>query len=155
MKLKGPGRLPLPKNLLEQRPDQLLNTLNRFGLQVDVLALQVKADTAFNKRLGKVLQQGVVPDETTLTAIIDQHTRDLQHSLRTMTKGAIRGYRAAKMGNDGKFVWITVEDEKVCPSCEKRHGKEKTMKQWSVLGKPGTAALICGEECRCELVPSA
>lgn len=153
MALKGPGRLPLPKNLINKSPEQLIGTLKRFGLDIDMADLQNKADASYNKRLAGVIKEGIMPDDATMQALVTQHEKDFVTGLRQMTKEAIRGYRVAKLEVAQSLMWVDVGDSEECKSCRARHNKVKTFKQWSLVGLPGSSALVCGANCRCELVP--
>lgn len=153
MTLKGPGRLPLPKNLIDKTPDELLRTLNRFGIRPDLEQVSVNAERAYS-RLAKAVNEGVEPDEAMWKSLAEQHDREMTQALRQLTKSAIRDYRVEQLANSDKLMWLTVGGDRVCPSCEKRHGKIKTMKQWMALGLPGSGALICQDECRCHLIPA-
>lgn len=153
-KLLGPGRLPLPKNLLEKPPADLVRTLARFGIRPDIEAISENADRAYT-RLSKAVNEGVAPDEAMWQSLAEQHEREMTQALRQLTKQAIRDYRVEQLaGVSSNFMWLTVGGDKVCPSCEKRHGKIKTMKQWQAIGLPGSGALICQDECRCHLIPA-
>ena len=50
------------------------------------------------------------------------------------------------------YVWVTFGDNKVCPGCVERDGKEKTMEEWQALGLPREGATPCGDLCRCDLL---
>ncbi|GAF95099.1 unnamed protein product [marine sediment metagenome] len=50
-------------------------------------------------------------------------------------------------------IWITVGDQRVCPTCEDKDGEIKTIAGWETEGWPGGGADICGDRCRCICVP--
>lgn len=152
-KLKGPGRLPLPKNLINKSPDELLNTLKRFGIEPDLGLIDLNAQRAYGT-LARAINEGVEPDDEMWERIEEQHVKEMTQSLRQMTKRAISDYRMAQLAGNDKLMWLSVGDLDVCPSCDKRHGKVKTFKQWRASGLPGSGALICGSECRCHLIPA-
>lgn len=153
-KLIGPGRLPLPQNLINKTPAELVRTLSRFGIKPDIEQISNNAERAYG-RLAKAINEGVEPDEAMWQSLAEQHEREMAQSLRQMTKQAIRDYRVSQLaGTSDKFMWLTVGGSNVCPSCEKRHGKVKTLKQWAAVGMPGSGALICQDECRCHLIPA-
>lgn len=152
-KLSGPGRLPLPKNLIDKTPEELVRTLARFGIKPDIEQIAQNAERAYS-RLAKAVNQGVEPDEAMWKSLEEQHEREMTQALRQLTKQAIRDYRVEQLSDADKLMWLTVGGSNVCPSCEKRHGKIKTLKQWIALGMPGSGALICQDECRCHLIPA-
>ncbi len=153
--LTGSGALPKLENLVNKSGDELIRTLGRFGINPDVNAIEARAQRAFGK-LERIIAEGIEPDAATWASIEKAHVREMEQSLRRMTKQAIRLYRQDKLAaTSNKFMWVAVEGgEHSCPSCEPRHGKVKTMAQWQRAGVPGSAALICSEECRCHLIPA-
>lgn len=154
MALKGPGRLPLPKNLIEKTPEDLIRTLSRFGVKPDIAQIDLNAERAY-QRLAKAVNEGVEPDEAMWKSLEEQHAREMAQSLRQLTKQTIRDYRVDQLaGKSQQFMWLTVGDINVCPSCEPRHGKVKSMSQWRAIGLPGSGGLICQAECRCHLIPA-
>lgn len=53
-----------------------------------------------------------------------------------------------------EFVWVTMKDKRVCPSCLDRGGYEsKKFGEWESIGLPKSGTTICGVKCRCVLVP--
>lgn len=150
--LIGRGRLPELQNLLEKTPDELIETLQRFGIDPDIKAIDRRANRAF-QRLDHIVDEGVEPDEATWASIEAQHVKEMQATLRQMAKSAVRLYQQDKFKPEQKLAWIT-RMANVCPSCEPRHGVVKTLRQWQSAGLPGSGALICSVECRCVLVPA-
>jgi len=153
--LRGRGRLPSVENLQRKTPEDLIRTLRRFGLEPDIKALEKRAHRAF-ERLDDLLDKGQIPDAATWESIDKQVEREVAQYLRQQVKAAIRNYRLHRAETAAEhFIWITVGDTNVCPSCEPRHGKSKTIPQWRALGLPGDAVLVCGRECRCSLQPDS
>lgn len=155
MALIGPGRLPSSQNLVNKTPEQLVQTLSRFALEPDVEALKVAADKAFT-RVDALLAEGVMPDAATLDAIRSQIATQVNAQLRQQVKGAIRDYRLAafkQLGKDVQFTWVA-QGAGSCPSCEDRHGDTQSYSDWEDDGLPGSAALICADECNCSLLPN-
>lgn len=153
-KLSGRGALPKQENLVRKTPEDLVRTLRRFGIEPDVEGIRNRVAPSAFARVHEAWRQGVEPDAATLSdveAAIDRRTTE---ALRQMTKAAIRNYRDARAAEESRYAtWLTVGDTNVCPSCEPRHGQTNTWKAWDRLGRPGSAALVCSRECRCELVP--
>lgn len=147
------GALPGSERLSKMSPEDLVRTLNRFGIDPDIAAIEKRANAAF-ERLDAMLERGVSPDEATWEQVEKQFENDVKKSLRSMTKAAIRNYREARFIAEAKWAtWVTSGRSSVCPSCSPRHGQTKTWEAWKKLGEPGSPALICGPECNCTLVP--
>lgn len=153
MALKGPGRLPLPQNLINKTPEELVNVLARLNLEPDIDKLEAAGDKAF-ERVYKLLDEGIQPDDATLQTIESQVAVQVNSQLRQQVKGGIRDYRLAAFESlDVPLTWVA-QGTGSCPSCEKRHGQTKSYSQWASQGLPGSSALICQEECNCSLLPN-
>jgi hypothetical protein len=155
LKGPGPGRLPDLKNLGKKTPDQLVATLERFGLEPDVKAFEKRANRVYRDRLEAVIEEKGAPDKHTWAAIDADLERATVQTLRVQTKQAIHEYRKRRLLGVAKyFVWIAVNSGKEsCPSCDNRHGQRNTMPAWEILGMPGSSILVCRSECRCSLQP--
>lgn len=153
-KLIGPGRLPLPENLADKNPSEILSTLQRFNISPDMKEVQQRATRAY-ARLGKIIESGIDPDEAMWAALEDQNVREMTQTLRQMAKAAIRDYRNTALQETGsnQFVWVT-SGKGSCPSCSTRHGRVRTWAMWERLGLPGSSGLICETECNCQLLPA-
>jgi len=154
-RLRGPGRGRLPdfKSLTRKTPEQLVATLKRFGLEPDIKEFERRARRAYEQQLEAAIEDRGFPDADTWAAIDSQLDRAAVSVLRQQTKRAVHEYRIERLRDVAdRFVWIAVGTGS-CPSCESRHGKSKTMRQWEAAGLPGSSVLICQKECRCSLQP--
>lgn len=83
---------------------------------------------------------------------------EFRNTIKATAHGNMR--RVADIGNytenglEVDYTWVTVEDQRVCPDCRPRHGKEKTMGVWEAIGTPRSGWSICRQHCRCFLVTS-
>ena len=59
----------------------------------------------------------------------------------------------AKFPGAKTWTWITVSDDRRCDDCAERHGESRTWEEWEAIGLPGAGSTVCGDRCRCELVP--
>ncbi len=53
------------------------------------------------------------------------------------------------------FEWVTIGDQSVCDDCQDRDGRQQTMAEWEAEGLPRDGATICGDRCRCSLIPTS
>lgn len=153
MPLNGPGRLPSVENLIDKTPEQLIKVLDRFNITPDLKEIDRNAERAY-QTFARSIEQGIEPDDALWERIQAQQEKEMTQTLRIMAKTAISGYRIDALGKSGQdLMWVT-RVIGVCPSCQARHGKIKTLPEWKTLGLPGSGALLCGPECRCQLVPA-
>ena len=54
-----------------------------------------------------------------------------------------------------RWTWITVRDNRVCEDCGPRHKQTKPVAQWIAEGLPKSGFGVCGDRCRCVLLPEA
>lgn len=50
------------------------------------------------------------------------------------------------------FLWFAIGSNS-CRTCQKRHGRIKTLAEWKRLGLPGSGNTDCRRNCRCTLIP--
>lgn len=154
-RLKGPGRGKLPdlSGIKDKSPEALERTLSRFGLEPDLKEFERRAVNVYRQQLEAAIEEKGFPDKDTWTAIDKQLERAAVQTLRQQVKTTVQSYRHERLKTVSKwFIWIAVGHGS-CPSCIRRHGKRKTMRQWEAAGIPGSAVLICQRECRCSLQP--
>lgn len=151
---KGPGRgrLPSLENLVNKSPDDLIRTLDRFGLAPDLTDMNARADKAFD-RLSRVMMERGNPDAAAWEAIDRDIEKEMAQWLRQQVKTAINGYKLSGKGPNQLMTWVGVGDMNMCESCESRHGQTRKLSVWRRLGLPGSAVLVCRKECRCGLHP--
>lgn len=151
-----PGRIPSPENLINKTPFELIKTLKRFGIDPDTAAIDRRAKRSF-RMLDEMTAEGKMPSEAQWERMAQTHERELNASLREMTKTAIRLNKAARRNAqpDDLEMWMTSEGDNVCPDCEPLHAQVKPHKTWVKLGLPGTSKHFCGKFCNCELVPAS
>lgn len=56
--------------------------------------------------------------------------------------------------DDEEWVWVTVEDNRVCTDCQPRHNQIKSLTEWRALGLPKAGSTVCGDRCRCMIMPA-
>lgn len=154
--LTGRGALPSLANLAQKTPEELSRTLARFGIRPDLQALERHALKAYEP-IEKLVARGLVPDDAAWANVEKDLNRRVKSSLVDMTRAAIRLYRLERVRREGgKLTWIATL-RNTCDSCEKRHGKTKTLAQWERAGMPGDPVLLCCSfepRCQCTLVPA-
>lgn len=147
-------KLPELKAVTAMSPEQLMRTLDRLHMKPDLKEIDAAAKRAFDARLGPSLKAGVFPDEATWEQIDAGIERSVLQTVKAQVRNGIRSYRLERIrGIASRFVWISVLDDGTCASCEKRHGRVRTMAQWEAEGMPGNPGLVCSQGCRCSLHP--
>lgn len=151
--LTGRGALPSPENLIKKTPEELIRTLNRFGIDPDLEGIYARGKRAYAK-LERLVEEGLMPDEATMDQLMKSMQSEFEQNLRQMTKQAIRLYKNKDNSPGERFMWLTSGKDNVCPSCVKRHAQVKTFEEWEDIGLPGSVVLICNANCNCQLIPT-
>lgn len=153
LKGPGPGRLPDLDKLRDKTPDELVRTLDRFGVAPDLKAIDKAGQRIYESRLEAVIEDKATPDAKTWEVLDAEVESAVTRTLRQQTKEAIRDHRLSRIKDSAQyFVWVATGTGS-CDSCEGRHGDRRTMAQWETKGLPGSKVLVCKSECRCSLVP--
>lgn len=58
----------------------------------------------------------------------------------------------AEMGISQKYRWVAVLVN-TCPDCLDRHNQIKDWTEWEEEGLPRSGATVCGQNCKCVLLP--
>jgi hypothetical protein len=53
---------------------------------------------------------------------------------------------------DTKMKWV-INSFNTCPDCLVRNGLVKTYREWLALGMPKSGFSVCGNNCKCDLIP--
>lgn len=151
----GPRRLPTREELLDLDTVELERVLKRFGVEVDNAALNAIADNVYSQ-IDIAIEQGVADlDPATWQALDAKLDRAFNDAIRRQLKSVMRQHREASLRSwPGEFIWIATMTN-TCDSCEARHGVVRTMRGWKRSGMPGSAVLVCRDNCNCELLPIA
>jgi hypothetical protein len=156
-----PRRLlrPFPSSdeLAQLTVEELLQVLADFGIDLDVAKLDEAARAAF-ARAKAAIRDGHELDAAAQEQLSTTITRAFDKELRADVKAIMGDWRGAVLGGDRTEVeqeelWVAVMDTNTCPDCEERHGSERTRSEWEQVGMPRSNALICQDQCRCELFP--
>lgn len=146
------GRVP-PLERLSRMTDAELNLLaKRFGVDEDrarMLSVEVR-------RASMRLVGADNPDDELADQVLQRAEQAVRRTLRTRAKDLVRRYELARLATTDEMPmrWIAVlGGSSSCPSCKRRHDHVQTFRVWSGEGMPGSANLICEDECRCLLQP--
>jgi hypothetical protein len=52
-----------------------------------------------------------------------------------------------------RLTWVTIGDNRVCPDCVSRDGDTREAEEWEAQGMPREGFTVCGDLCRCDLIP--
>lgn len=154
--LRDPGGRFVPSRdaLERQSTGELVETLRRFGVEVDVERLLREATVRIER-----IAVADRPDRATLIDSAGRVEAFMQRELAREAKDYVRRLEMVAHGLRGPgsrekvAVWQAVGDDRTCESCDDRHGEEATMDEWNGRGVPGSPNLVCDGNCRCELIP--
>jgi hypothetical protein len=137
--------------------EELLQLLAEFGIDLDVAKLDEAARAAF-ARAKAAIRDGHELDAAAQGELDKAIVRAFDKELRADVKAIMGDWRGAvlgggRTGSQPQELWVAVMDTATCEDCEKRHGEERTRAEWEQVGMPRSNALICQDQCRCELFP--
>ena len=82
---------------------------------------------------------------------------EFRNALKPTFAGSVNRFRDVgvfgELGVDIKYRWVAVLVN-TCPDCLDRHNKIKNWADWEAEGLPRTGATVCGQNCKCVLLPS-
>lgn len=145
------AELPDLEDLVDMEPRRLAALMRRLGVQLEEKGLTEAVVRATRRVLGTG-----IPDDALLESVAKAAKGSLRQSLMVATKNAIRAIELAKhkASRRDQMIWVSVLDNRTCDSCEERHGETMSLAEWEREGMPGSAALLCDGNCRCELQPA-
>lgn len=78
----------------------------------------------------------------------------VQHVANTALVQSLAATEGQPNAEDEEWVWVTVEDNRVCNDCQPRHNQIKTLLEWEQIGMPKSGWSVCDERCRCIIMPA-
>jgi hypothetical protein len=157
---------------LTQRQLRLINKLNARQIEkrIDFYTAQIKAETgALASDINLFFKSAAASGRTRADALKDLVKaanddagiiKGFEKRVKRVASDAVRReaqmraveeYRkVAKPGE--KWQWITVSTAP-CPDCQARAGVMLSWDAWVSMGMPGSGRTICGNSCKCQLVP--
>lgn len=137
---------------------ELLAEHRARGVDIDVEQLR----DAIQRSLGSdvlALNRGARMDAARVAALEEKLSKSLEQAARMVARDVVR--RAAQTAiteaderePDAQwYVWVSVLGKGVCESCGSRHGTVMRLDYWEGI-EPGAGDTLCGERCRCRLLP--
>ena len=138
-------------------PDLQITVANQMTTSAAITALTIE------EAIATMQLAGMSKDAIKLTLITDLKEGGIlfgtfRNKLKNNVKNAIElsSNRSAngqfKEAGVEQFQWVTVNDGKVCPDCDERHGETGTLEFIESLGSPGSGFSVCTTNCRCRMV---
>jgi hypothetical protein len=82
---------------------------------------------------------------------------EFRNALRPTFAGSVARFRdvgtLAETGIAKDYRWVAVLVN-TCPDCLDRHNQEKSWAEWEEEGLPRSGATVCGQNCKCVLLPT-
>lgn len=82
---------------------------------------------------------------------------EFKNALRPTFAGSTNRFRdvgaLAEMGVSNKYRWCAVLVN-TCPDCLDRHNEVQSWQEWENEGLPRSGATVCGQNCKCVLLPA-
>lgn len=146
--------------LFEMSLEQLDVYLKLHGVEVDWELIEAQVRGTLGEDL-VVLERGTTVDRARMEEIEKRANAALTNASRSVTRTTVRQVTAWAMADadprpeDERYLmWVTVEDDRLCPSCYDLHGTIDTADAWEGIG-PGDGTTMCRDRCRCRLLPVA
>jgi hypothetical protein len=144
--------------------EELESLLNR---EMDILDIRLKAKSrrtsaSVDEYVKTRLLSGTAIDvieEELLTDLNDggRIFGEFRNSIRATAHGNMMRIRDASQfsnqGLDVKYQWVAVLIN-TCDDCLELHGEVKSYSEWEEDGLPRAGHTVCGENCRCVLLPA-
>lgn len=144
-------------NLLEMDTDQLLSILQEHGVTLDEEVLDQKIRAAIGDDV-LAIDRGRQYDEVMAQRLQERVERAVENAARSVARQTMRSARQEALleGDDREdsekyLMWVAALTRS-CRSCETLHGRVFAADYWDGNG-PGEGGTICGDNCRCFLVP--
>lgn len=148
--------------------DALVNDTADEAIKKELLSLDIVLSAKVAKTaltLDEYIQFRVVQGAT-LQAIRADLLTDLEeggrifgeffNTLKPTFAGSTSRFRdtgiLAEVGVSKVYRWVAVLVN-TCPDCLERHGQEKDWSAWEDEGLPRSGATVCGQNCKCILLP--
>lgn len=82
---------------------------------------------------------------------------EFRNAIQPTFAGSVHRFRdigeVSEIGKeDNKWRWVAVLVN-TCPDCLKRHNDVKTWDEWESEGLPRSGVTVCGQNCKCVLLP--
>lgn len=143
--------------LADMDAGELLAYLEDHGVTVDVGAMEAAAAAALAPD-ARAISSGMT-DSAKREAVTAKVKAQIVAQAKSAARETVRNAEKAAwdLADDRDwdlkfYMWVSVGSG-VCDSCHSLHGQVFALDQWEAIGIPGSGATICGERCRCTLVP--
>lgn len=139
-----------------------------FNLEMEQLAAFVRADAdllsdSLQVRIQKMLTSGMSPDavKATLKAdllnggpVFSGFRSTFHRAADPMIDDTAQAAIAEEFQENDRWEWITTSANP-CNDCEPRHALVKDYQEWVDEGLPRSGFSVCGDYCKCVLVPAS
>lgn len=143
--------------LADMSTDELAAYLADHGVELDVATLEAAVAAALANDAKAI--EGGLTDPAKRAQVEEKVAKLVQSSAKRVARDTVRKAQMAAWDQaderewDRKFyMWVSVGSG-VCDSCHSLHGQVFALDQWESIGVPGSGATLCGDRCRCTLVP--
>jgi hypothetical protein len=136
---------------------ELIAYLAEHGTEIDPDELRASVAAALEADAPAI--RGGLTDAGKRAAVEKKVKSLVESTARRITRDTVRKSQMAAwdLADDREwdrkfYMWVSVGSG-VCDSCHSLHGQVFALDQWESIGIPGSGSTICGDRCRCTLVP--
>lgn len=143
--------------LADMSTEELAAYLADHGVELDVAALERETAAALANDAKAI--EGGLTDPAKRQQVEERVAKLVVSNAKRVARDTVRKAQMAAWDEaDGRewdrkfYMWVSVGSG-VCDSCHSLHGQVFALDQWESIGVPGSGATLCGDRCRCTLVP--
>lgn len=143
--------------------DELEDLIDR---ELEILEIRINTKTrrtaiSIEEYIGTRALSGVPIEEIKKELLDDLENggrifREFRNAIKATAHGNMMRIRDvsqfSNQGLDVKYQWVAVLIN-TCDDCLERHGEAKSYADWEEEGLPRTGHTVCGDNCRCILIP--
>ena len=169
MKMRASDRVKIVRSIIDDKTNTLSNRVESYLLEPgrnistkleqlrELDAKGVAAQAKYSEELTQIYK-GEIEQRPTRPRLdmTGKLTQDVQDGIRQQARRAGSEAETAAFIDKGyeQLAWITVNSSQACPDCRKRQGVVGDTQFWDQLGRPGSGATVCQQNCYCLLVPA-
>ena len=125
----------------------------QIGLDVTVTREEIRIAGSIDAAIDRITSGQTVAFANNVDAFRNRLIKLIDDMMNAGAGTGIEQYIDENYTADDEFRWVVSSGGNVCPDCKGRSGQVHTWEYWQYAGTPKSGWSICGNNCRCQLVP--